>query len=72
MNNVAGSSLEGSAWFRRSLQVVAHVEQNGELDDSFVSSDKSSIPETTSAPGVTAKNSQFSVPVILIMAEVIV
>ena len=69
LNNVAGSSLEGSAWFRRSLQVVAHVEQNSELDESFVSSEKSSIPETQSSVNNTAKNSQYSVPVILIMAE---
>lgn len=76
MNTIAASSLEGSAWFRRSLQVVTQLDQSSDLEESTLS-DKSSLPGVpTSTPtppntaGVNSKISQYSVPAILILAEV--
>ena len=70
LNTTAASSLEGSAWFRRSLQVVTQLDQSSDLEESTLS-DKSSVPETPIQPNPTAaKTAQYSVPAILILAEV--
>lgn len=76
LNSIAASSLEGSAWFRRSLQVVTQQDQSSDLEDSTTTtlSDKSSIPDNSppQPPHVhlNGKTSQYSVPAILILAEV--
>ena len=68
-NQVLAASLEGSAWFRRSLQVVTQLDHSSDFEESS-QSDKSSVPEQAS-PATAAKSSQFSIPAVLIMAEVI-
>lgn len=93
LNSIAASSLEGSAWFGRTLQVVTHQDQSSDLEEeSVTSTDKSSTtlqqggdnsastPSSSSLPpppptpsvagGSNSKASQFSVPAILILAEV--
>jgi len=76
LNAIAASSLEGSAWFRRSLQVVTQQDQSSDLEESTATtlSDKSSFPENLPPPTptvVNSKTSQYSVPAILILAEYI-
>ena len=69
LNNVAAASLEGSAWFRRSLQVVAQLDQSSDVEESS-QSDRASLPDSFQPSPVGTKNSQYSVPSLLIMAEV--
>lgn len=68
LNNVAAASLEGSAWFRRSLQVVTQLDHSSDFEESS-HSDKSSVPDSFHPSPGGLKNSQYSVPAILIMAE---
>ncbi|XP_065649698.1 protein dopey-1 isoform X2 [Hydra vulgaris] len=68
LNNIAGASLEGSAWFRKSLQVIAHIDDDSHEESSV--SERSSVMEISQpSPTGIIKTSQFSVPALLILAE---
>ena len=73
-NNIAAASLEGSAWFRRSLQVVTtQLDQSSEFEESSISDTHSAQDSVvTASPSISysTKSSQYSIPAILIMAEV--
>ena len=74
-NNIAAASLEGSAWFRRSLQVVTtQLDQSSEFEESSISDTHSAQDSVvTTSPSIisySTKSSQYSIPAILIMAEV--
>ena len=72
LNAIAASSLEGSAWFRRSLQVVTQMDQSSDTEESSIQSDSQAsqeIPQPVVHPATHAKNSHYSVPALLIMAE---
>ena len=73
-NNIAAASLEGSAWFRRSLQVVTtQLDQSSEFEESSISDTQSAQDSVvTASPSISysTKSSQYSIPAILIMAEV--
>jgi len=74
-NTIAAASLESSAWFRRSLQVVTQLDQSTDLEESTYS-DKSSAVESVTPTSVStttmtggAKSSTYSISAVLIMAE---
>ena len=69
LNSIAGASLEGSAWFRRSLQVIAQIDDDSHEESSL--SERSAVMEISQpSPTGVIKTSQFSVPALLILAEV--
>ena len=70
-NNIAAASLEGSAWFRRSLAVVPQANQSVDMDESSLS-DRLSTSDTPPLASSTLqlKNAQYSVQALVVMADV--